>query len=74
MIPHLLRCQGFAVANYSFTLGRLAAGAPLTFAQLGYQKMKSSIDGYHKTDETQNANHRLPKGRDLSRPFSIFAL
>ena len=32
--PHLLRCQGFAVGNYSFTLGRLEAGAPSTFAHL----------------------------------------
>jgi len=36
MTPHLLRCQGFAVAYYSFTLGRLAAGASSTFAQLGF--------------------------------------
>jgi hypothetical protein len=28
-------CQGFAVGNYSFTLGRLEAGLPSTFAQLG---------------------------------------
>jgi hypothetical protein len=37
MLPHLLRCQGFAVDNYSFTLGRLKAGATLTFAQLGLE-------------------------------------
>jgi hypothetical protein len=36
MSPHLLRCQGFAVNDYSFTLGRLKAGATSTFAQLGY--------------------------------------
>lgn len=36
MPPHLLRCQGIAVGNYSFTLGRLEAGAPSTFAQLGF--------------------------------------
>jgi|GEM_PF-3559771 hypothetical protein len=35
MAPHLLRCQGFTVGNYSFTLGRLEAGVPPTFAQLG---------------------------------------
>jgi len=35
MAPHLLRCRGFAVADYSFTPGRLASGAPSTFAQLG---------------------------------------
>ena len=33
MPPHLLRCQGLAVADYSFTLGRLEAGVPSTFAQ-----------------------------------------
>ena len=42
MPPHLLRCQGLAVGDYSFALGRLSkiplageAGAPSTFAQLG---------------------------------------
>jgi hypothetical protein len=45
MSPHLLRCQGLAVDNYSFALGRLTersgdpasgeAGATSTFAQLG---------------------------------------
>ena len=35
MIPHLLRCQGFAVAYYSFTLGRLGSAASLTFTTLG---------------------------------------
>jgi len=35
MIPHLPRCQGLAVVYYGFTLGRLEAGAPSTFAQLG---------------------------------------
>ena len=32
MVPHLLRCQGFAVDNYSFTLGRLEAGVLSAFA------------------------------------------
>jgi len=35
MAPHLLRCQGIAVGDYSFTLGRLEAGAPSTFAHSG---------------------------------------
>ena len=35
MAPHLLRCQRLAVAAYSFTFGRLEAGAPSAFAQLG---------------------------------------
>jgi len=35
MPPHLLRCQGLAVDNYSFALGRLEAGAPSTFDQSG---------------------------------------
>ncbi len=32
MAPHLQRCQGFAVDNYSFTPGRLEAGATSPFA------------------------------------------
>jgi len=40
MIPHLLRCQGLAVNNYGFTLGRLESGAPSTFAQLGYDSIQ----------------------------------
>jgi len=36
MAAHLPRCQGFAVGNYSFTLGRLEAEAPSTFAQLAF--------------------------------------
>jgi hypothetical protein len=36
MIPHLLRCQGFAVVYYDFALGRLESGASSTFAQLGF--------------------------------------
>ncbi len=39
MPPHLLRCQRIAVAYYSFNLGRLEAGAPSTFAHLGYEKV-----------------------------------
>ena len=35
MPPHLLRCQGLAVDDYSVALGRLKAGATSTFAQLG---------------------------------------
>ena len=34
-IPHLLRCQGLAVAYYGFTLGRLEATATSTFATIG---------------------------------------
>ena len=41
MIPHLLRCQGFAVAYYGFTLGRLRSGASSTFAQLRFHKIYS---------------------------------
>jgi len=43
MAPHLLRCQGFAVGNYSVTLGRLEAGAPSTFAQSGSHNRSNSI-------------------------------
>ena len=45
MPPHLLRCQGIAVAYYSFTLGRLEAGAPLTFAHLGFQLDFGALSG-----------------------------
>jgi len=38
MPPHLLRCHGLAVDDYSFALGRLEAGTPSTFAQLGFEK------------------------------------
>ena len=43
MLPHLLRCQGFAVNDYNFTLGHLEAGAPSTFAQLGYNDPTLSL-------------------------------
>jgi len=33
----LLRCRGFAVADYSFTLGRLGSGASSIFTQLRYK-------------------------------------
>ena len=36
MPPHLQRCQGIAVGDYSVTLGRLEAGAPSTFANQGF--------------------------------------
>ena len=36
MILHLLRCQGFGVAYYSLTLGRLGSTAPSAFATLGF--------------------------------------
>jgi len=41
MPPHLLRCQGFGVGNYTLALGRLEAGAPSTFAHLGYNFFES---------------------------------
>ena len=34
ILPHLLCCQGFAVDDYSFALGRLEAEAAATFAHL----------------------------------------
>jgi hypothetical protein len=43
MPPHLLRCQGIAVGNYSFTLGRLEAGAPSTFAHSGFNTSSEDI-------------------------------
>ena len=38
MILHLLRCQGFAVPDYGFTLGRLESEASSTFATSGYRR------------------------------------
>jgi hypothetical protein len=38
MPSHLLRCQGLAVDDHSFALGRLEAGTPSTFAQLRYKE------------------------------------
>ena len=35
MAPHLLRCQWIGVDDYTLNIGRLEAGAPSTFAQLG---------------------------------------
>jgi len=40
MPPHLLRCQGFALDDYSVALGRLEAGAPSTFAHLSCTEIK----------------------------------
>ena len=36
MVPHLLSCQELGVGDYTLALGRLEAGAPSTFAQLGF--------------------------------------
>jgi hypothetical protein len=44
MPPHLLRCQGLGVGNYTLTLGRLEAGAPSTFAHLGYNSLVTFYD------------------------------
>ena len=43
MPPHLLRCQGIAVDDYRFALGRLEARAPSTFAQQGTTLNKIKI-------------------------------
>ncbi len=37
MAPHLLRCQWIRVGHYTLNIGRLEAGAPSTFAHLGYK-------------------------------------
>jgi phage protein U len=44
---HLLRCQGLAVNDYSFALGRLEAGTPSTSAQLGYYCIPSREENSH---------------------------
>jgi hypothetical protein len=55
MIPHLLRCQGFAVVYYGFTLGRLGPGASSTFAQLRYNSaVKVTFGG---TIKASSATH-----------------
>jgi len=33
-MPHLLRCQGLAVKNYGFALGRLGSGTSSAFATI----------------------------------------
>lgn len=70
MIPHLPRCQGFAVAYYGFTLGRLGSGAPSTFAQLGYNS-SFTVAGLSQRSED-------PVDRDCSYNiicgFTIFGL
>jgi hypothetical protein len=43
MARHFPRCQGFAVADYGFTLGRLEADAARTLAQFGYKFLKSYL-------------------------------
>jgi len=43
MALHLLRCQGFAVTDYSVTLGRLEAAASSTFATSGYSVPSKSF-------------------------------
>ena len=42
MVPHLLRCQELGVGDYTLALGRLEAGAPATFAQLGFYFLSGS--------------------------------
>jgi hypothetical protein len=44
MILHLLRCQGFGVAYYSLTLGRLGSTAPSAFATLGSRKQEKGME------------------------------
>ena len=74
MAPHLLRCQGLAVGDYSFTLGRLEAGVPSTFAQLGSyrnignytenfrKKMGSSINKLPTRQEKDDCDLRVLRG------------
>jgi hypothetical protein len=55
MITHLpaeaesndLRCQGFAVIHYSFTLDALDLQHPSAFATLGYRLKGTTIEGSH---------------------------
>jgi hypothetical protein len=56
---HLLRCQGFAVAYYSFTLGRLGSTAFSPFATIGI-RMKTCHPG-RKTAE-KSSGHRDHRG------------
>jgi hypothetical protein len=52
MIPHLLRCQGFAVPDYGFTLGRLGSEASSTFATSGYRKLSKRKMGKSRRTHT----------------------
>ena len=40
MIPHLRRCQGFAVEDYGFTLDALDLGHPQLSLNQGYRKQR----------------------------------
>ncbi len=85
MAPHLLRCQGFAVGNYSFTLGRLEAGVPSAFAQLGSKSLLVEADEYllplsryiHlnpvRTRQFKNAEFHKKVGHLKKYPWSSFA-
>ena len=48
MTPHLLRCQGFAVAYYGFTLGRLGSEASSTSAQFRCKVLFCCADNIYK--------------------------
>jgi len=67
MIPHLLRCQGFAVVYYGFALGRLESGAPLQrrIFDLDYRSIRVIASIMHKRVSKEAAeNHRFKRRID----------
>jgi hypothetical protein len=71
MPSHLLRCQGLAVYEYGFALGRLEAGEPSTFAHLGLNCLHKIR---HHNCESKHLVYRNKDGknRDVSSiyPFT----
>jgi len=68
MILHLLRCQGIAVGDYSFNLGRLEATASSTFATSGFKG--AELIGFNKQGKFGDVNDK--KGSGLRVPCFAF--
>jgi len=60
MAAHLLRCQRLTVDDYSFALGRLAAGLPSAFDQLGFRCAYVNTNLKNHTDEAARNNKKPP--------------
>ncbi len=56
MTPHLLRCQGIAVGDYNFTLGRLELGHPRLSLNQGLLKELFFVNFKRLVDHT-GGNH-----------------
>jgi len=60
MAAHLLRCQRLTVDDYSFAHGRLAAGLPSAFDQLGFRCAYVNTDLKNQTDEAARNTKNPP--------------